>query len=239
MRTRNKFLIASVSVLAIGIVLGSAFVFALAQPPKDSIGLHGTINVWVTQNGQTKQVVKDQNDLVMNFAYDYLICKLFNETNACTLTAGYFGDTSGATNICKYRDASGTLVDTGTAGFYGKDLCSLTAIGLSTQTSGNPIQGSFACPSMLTGSGMAPALATMQHFGQSPQVILTANWVNGGTGSVTVGYVCLLPYNDAAAGTVLSTSGTNNAALLQDLLSSSVSVAPGAGITIQWTINFA
>lgn len=222
------------------IVLSALMIFAIGEyvyltgnNTKDNFGIRG--NLVITIDGK---VTINQTDLIMNTAYDYVMCKLFNETTGCSLVGGYIGDSSSATNICQYWTPAGSLSNSGSSGFYSKDLCSLTAIGLSTN-SVSPVQGSYGCPSMLTGSGMAPAHASIQHFGSTNQIILTGGWVNSGA-SQTISYVCLLPYNDKASATVLSVTGSGAAdwSPLQDLLSSPQTVGSGQSFGVQWTILF-
>lgn len=232
---------ASLMVIAIATVLlisGVTFAQYYNQANAgERLQIKGTIDVYIDG-----KLTLHQPDLIMNTAYDWVMCKIFNETTACTLIGGYIGGGSGATNVCKYRQDNGTLTQwfpgrTG-ANFAAKYLCSLTSIALSTSTSA-PVQGTYGCPSMLNANGLVPTKATLVHFGSTNTIVLTSNFVNSGT-TQSIGVVCLLPYNDQAGATVLSgpSPAVVDWAPLQDQLTTAQSVANGQSITVQWTISF-
>jgi hypothetical protein len=211
--------------------LSAVLLFAFTVLPALNDGFHyaDTVNVYV--DGKLVETVHNQ---IMSIAYDYMVCKAFNDTNACNSVGAYIP----SVNFCfsgPSQSASKTQVWT---------YCNvkLGAIGLSTDSTA-PSSTSNVCPSLLSGSGLSTALATTTHTVGTNTVVLSASWT--ASASATVSKVCLFPVSTyepspPASGTyaIINNQATGPVAWAQTLLSSSVSLVSGQSLTVQWTFSF-
>ena len=220
--TKRDVSIAS-GALAIALLVGmglTAFVGANSQP-HDYLPIKGTITVSV--NGH--QVYS--GDTIMLLNYDYVICKVFNDTTACNTAGAYFG--SGGVNNCQYFGNNGHARNN----LWGGSLCSEVGLELSTDPTA-PTNTFPYCTSALSGSGLSPLKATTTHAGGTNTVVLSGTWTFSGTSQSNIQKVCLALWNDQANAFNIPTGGNILAAdtfPAQTLTTSQT-------LTLQWTLSF-
>jgi hypothetical protein len=213
--------------LSLSAVLLFAFAVLPALMMNDGFHYADTVNVYV--DGKLVETVHNQ---IMSIAYDYMVCKAFNDTTACNVVGSYLP----APNYC----FSGPSQSASKVSVWTFCNIKLGAIGLSSDST-TPQAGSSACPSLITSSGLTAAMATTSHTANTNTVVLTASWT--ASGSQTVSKVCLFPVSTyepspAASGTYSIITGPSNTAWAQTLLSSSVNLVSGQSLTVQWTFSF-
>lgn len=177
-----------------------------------------------------KQVYYAENTISV-IMYDYVICKIFNDTTACQAANGYYGaGASGVVNGCHTYTGNG---NSQTGVFYSKNMCSALGMVFSSDTS-TPVSTNPVCSVIFNSNGVLPKEATTSHAANTNTIILSQSWT--ATGTVNgIAKICLFPWDDKNNLFV-----TNNAgwALAIDLLSPSQSLTNGQAISAQWTFSF-
>lgn len=226
---RNSPIFLTSIILIAGLITGLAVAteYENAQFNHDYLHFgHETLTVKIDD----KIVSYTENTISILF-YDYVICKLFNDSTGCLSVNGYYGaGASGVINGCQYY--TGNSNNLGNQFIGSKELCSSIAIVLSPGASTSASTPS--CSTIFNSNGITPQKATTSHAVNTNTVILSASWTASGTTN-GIAYICLFPWNDKSSVFV-----TNNAgwALAVDAVSPVQSVTLGQAISAQWTFSF-
>ena len=237
------------------VVTGFAALFAIAfaagamymQGTQEHFSF-GTQKIAVYVDGH---LVGQKTDAINGLAYDFLMCKAFNDSTGCSQAGagsgvGWGGSNAlsgGSAQVCKGENTAGSASQT--AAWTSKAFCSALGVVLST-TTGSPGAGgpgsALYCSNTLNANGITPVKATTSHSPLTNTVVLTASWTDSGSATSNVNMVCLFPWNDQTG----NTGAVGGAGLvigfppiLMDVLPGApITVAVGQSVSVQWTISF-
>lgn len=227
------------------VVVNSVAVFYiysnLSAPQNNNFGFNVELKVAV----DNKTIYDAPHDLLMAEAFEYIICKGFNDTDALgacftsTNVAGLMNFFVGNTHDVapQYFCAplgSNTVVNNK---FFSNEDCTMTAGWLSTDTS-TPISSNPFCASALSTNGLGSiSLTTSGHSIGSNQITLTGTWLASGAQS-GIDKACIGLWNFKGNHAVDTSSGAGNPRILTADLFPSTSVSAGQTIQLSWIISF-
>ena len=228
--TRRDIKVASLAlVAALGFWLVSG---ALFQPQTggfhEGVPIRGTLTVY-----KDGQVVYHAPDVVTYIMYGYVVCKLFNDSNACAQMVTDFTATGSNGCLTVYSPRGGTTTNNI---FQSRSGCSAVGVGVSTSSSA-PSAGGTTCSTFQSTNGFSPVKATTSFSTNTNTITLTASWTASGSVS-NLQQVYLFPYDDYRS-SVVDNSGTLTTcfALAADTFTAQ-SVSSGQSLSVQWTFTF-
>lgn len=203
---------------------------AFAHPStglNENVSMRGTLSIY--KDGTQ---VYHTDDVVTYSMYSFVVCKVFNDSTACS---GAGSNYAGFSTGCSTEDVgSATIV---TSSFYSRTMCSAIGVGISTSNS-SPTAGGTTCATTLTTNGLAPVKATTSFALNTNTVSLTASWTATAAQS-NIQQVYLYPYNDYSGAVVPGSAYTsgNCFALAADTFSAQ-SLSTGQSLSVVWTFTF-
>jgi hypothetical protein len=204
-----------------------AFQSLVAVPTSLLNGIQLKENVKVFIDGK---LVSQTHNTVTTVSYNWIMCKLFNDSTACTNAPS-----SGITFASYCFNQNGA----GRAAFATFCNAKLGAIALSTDTS-NPFSTGTTCPSQLTSGGLSPVVATTAYQATSNTITLTGSFT--ATASTNgVDKACLYAVytvGTSGAATYTIDPATTKNAYAVSLFSGLQNVVNGQTLTVQWQFQF-
>jgi hypothetical protein len=220
----------SISLIFMIVIAGSEYYYLNANSHKvnDRIAIHGSLKIY---NGGV--LVYNASDLVTYMSYDYLFCKIFNDSTACGQASNGFTGAIGGNAYCKFYGSSGSSV---ASTFYSAELCSAVGVELGNPSTTPTINAATnACPSILTTSNLSPVKATTTHTASTNNILLTATWTpSADVNNVQV--ICLAPWSDVATTGIVYGAGTYQDIIAIDLFTPQT-LSNGVPFTAQWTFS--
>ncbi len=189
-------------------------------------------------------LIADTHNIVTSVSYEYLFCKMFNDTTACSNTSS--GGVTGATLACPdiedYGVAAAFCTADGTKLYQSTTVpVYFGSIGASTSSS-TPLISDTSCPSLLNSNGFQTAKGTTTHSVSQNSIILSNVYTNTGS-TVTITKACLFTWFDTTAAhrgqsAIPIAIGNLENRPLAEALFTGVVIANSQAVTIQWTFNF-
>jgi hypothetical protein len=193
----------------------------------DSFGIHGSFALY--KDGK----LVFQSDQITYIGYATAICKIFNDSTACSQASTAWGQSgSGASVGVNCRSGYNHQL----FNFYSDDTCVMTSVALTNSMPSTPAIGGN-CPSIITANGMSPTQATTSFSQNTQQITLSVSWT--ATGAQNFDGACLVGTQTAgelSAVTAAYWTGGVNAFAMQSF--STQSVSAGQTWSAQWTFSF-
>ena len=191
------------------------------------VPIKGSLKIW---NGN--KLIYNADDILTYMAYDYIICKVFNDSTACGQAGN--GLTTGSLPYCKYYNTAGVIV---ASTFWAAERCSAAGIELGNPSVAPTLSPTLVCSSAINSNGITPIEATTSHTVSSGSITLTASWTPVTNPINGINEICLGAWSDIATTGFVQGGGTyQNVLAIQTF--TAFNSAVGVPITIQWTFTF-
>jgi hypothetical protein len=214
---KNPLYVTLALVLLTSLLANGILVYAFYASPQHNRLHFGRETVTVYRDGK---FVSQNDNVVMNLMLDYLVCKMWNDSSACTRAGAFYGGTA---PLCNKNVSP--------FNFYSNAQCSTYGIGVSTETF-TPTSSNFAC-TQLTANGFAVQKGTTSYSIDTNSISFTTTFTASGTQN-GIDKACLFPWNDRTNAAV--TAGSPGQALAQDLFTSQ-NFINAQTLTITWTFT--